>query len=396
MRDVRYNRYQPRRRKKPLALKILFGILAVIALLVGVFALYLNNQLNKIQYEQEGDFSIITASYATDKHGNIDLDDEEDDAVWGTMPSDPSRPNDSESPVSDPGIEFTDTEHSTLADEEIEAVASQAVEAAKDETPVLSDSNVINIMLIGTDNRTRGSYTRSDTMILMSINRSKGKLVLTSLMRDSYVHIPGKGNAKLNAATAIGGPGLLLQTVRDTFKIDVQQYIMVDFFALADIIDVLGGVSVSVSAAEVVEINKHVKQFAPGRGTLTGSGTLQLNGPQAVGYARIRRVGNADYQRTERQRILMSAIINKTKSSGIDTLNNLLNTILPKVRTNIDKGSLVSYMTIAPSALNYPISQLRIPAPNTFYGASIAGDVLVLNIAANRMPLNKRYTNGCC
>ncbi|MDI9497170.1 MAG: LCP family protein [Bacillota bacterium] len=354
----------PRRRKRLLP-KVLLGLLAVVVLLIGVIALYVNNLLNKIEYEDE--FTVPTISGAvTDEHNNLIIP-ELDPADHDALP----------------------TEYAPLSDSDLAIIAEDVLAASEDDTELMSDSNVINIMLIGTDNRERGQYRLSDSMILLSINRSKGKIVMTSLMRDIYAHIPGRGNTKLNAAVAVGGPNLLLQTVRNTFKIDVQQYMMVDFYSLAEIIDVLGGISINVSAAEVSEINKHVRQFAPGRELLSGSGQMLLNGPQAVGYARIRKVGHADFQRTERQRTVLTQIINKTKSSSVATLNNLLNSILPRIQTNISKGTFLEYLTIAPTVLNYQVSQLRIPAQGAYTGASFPGigDSLVIDINKAREAL---------
>lgn len=356
--------------------KILLGILAAVILLIGVAALYVNHLLNKIEYEDE--FTVPTLSgLATDRHGNLILPDfdnpEGSEAVATDEDGNPIRST-------------IPTEYGTIEDSEIAVIAGDLKEASEDGSELLSDKNVINIMLIGTDNRERGQYRLSDTMILLSINRSKGKLVMTSLMRDIYAYIPGRGNAKLNAATAIGGPNLLLQTVRDMFKIDVQEYIMVDFYSMAEIIDVLGGVGIEVSAAEANAINIHVRQAAPGRELLSGSGYKNLTGPQAVGYARIRKIGNADFQRTERQRTILNAIIGKTKSASIGTLNNLLNAILPKVQTNISKGSFLQYLTMAPAILNYPIVQARIPSSGTYRGVSFTDvvDTLVIDIQAAR------------
>ncbi len=353
----------PKRRR--IVPRILLGLLAVLILLVGIVALYINHLLNKIEFEDEFTTPTLSA-VATDEYGNLIFPELElsDDPADGTAP----------------------TEYAAVDDSEIMEIVAGLRAAAEDDTEILSHPDVINIMLIGTDNRVRGQYRLSDAMILLSINRHKGKLVMTSLMRDTYAYIPGRGNAKLNAATAVGGPDLLLRTVRDMFRIDVQQYIMVDFYSLAEIIDVLGGVGIEVSEAEANAINIHVRQAAPGRELLSGSGYRNLTGPQAVGYARIRKIGNADFQRTERQRRIMNALIAKTKSSSIATLNNLLNVILPKVQTNISKSSFLQYMLIAPAALNYPVTQARIPASDAYRGVSFAdvGDALVIDIHAAR------------
>lgn len=268
-----------------------------------------------------------------------------------------------------------------------------------DSAPIAYDRDVFNILLIGCDSRSRNdAASRSDSMILLSINQKSHRIILTSIMRDIYLNIPGYGDNRLNAAFAYGGAILLMKTVEQDFRIRVDRYISVDFFTFMDIIDKLGGVNLDVSDAELPVLNNYIKEInrikglPEGDGYLLHAGTnIHLTGKQAVGFSRIRYVGNADFGRTQRQRTILTQIYAKLKGQSILGLNDILSALLPDVTTNLSKGELLSLMVAAPNDFGYTVEQARVPVDGSYSDAMIRGmDVLQIDFDRNRAEMQKR------
>ncbi len=296
---------------------------------------------------------------------------------------------------SEPG----DNTESDSPREEIDAFNRQVEENLSiNSTPLLYDKDVFNVLLIGSDTRVAGSTGRSDSMILISINKKTSKIIATSLLRDIYLQIPGValGN-RLNTAIAFGGPALLLNTIRQNFKINVDRYIAVDFFSFMDIIDQVGGVDIDITDAEIKVTNGYIegindlKGLPEDSGKLTFAGKQTLTGKQALGYARVRYVGNGDFDRTDRQRLVLGQVFSKIKTRSISQLNDLLNAFLPEVTTNLSKSELFSLVLSIPSYKNYTIDSWRVPADGTFSYLSIRGmSVLGIDFSENRAEMQKR------
>ncbi len=255
----------------------------------------------------------------------------------------------------------------------------------------LSRSYVTNILLIGTDGRTSDERGRSDTMMLASLNSKTDKVSLISFMRDCYVEIPDYGWDKLNASYSYGGPELLMDTIEHNFGIAIDDYVSVNFVSFANIVDAVGGIDVDISDAEAQEINTILQAEVNeimGDGVLDdmlkSGGDLHLNGKQALSYARIRYIGNADFERTERQRRVMELVMNKLKSVNPTLLPKLSASVLPGVSTNMSTGELYALSLRAPFLLGYDRQQLQIPAEGTYYGEYTAsGDALIVDFNSN-------------
>ena len=144
-----------------------------------------------------------------------------------------------------------------LSDEEQQELDAKLAEFA-DSEPVTNDGNVYNVLLVGVDRRDKSWAGNSDSMILMSLNYEKKQISMISLMRDTYVNIPGIGMRKLNAAHANGAGPLLLETVTQNYKVQVDRYVSVDFNSMIDIIDKLGGVELTLSDDEVRVANNYI------------------------------------------------------------------------------------------------------------------------------------------
>ncbi len=251
-----------------------------------------------------------------------------------------------------------------------------------------SGSHVKNILLIGNDSRgeDRG---RSDSMILLSVNSSTNKINMVSLMRDTYVQIPGYGGSKLNAAYSYGGPELLMDTIEENFYVEVDDYVSVNFTSFAGIVDAIGGVEIEVNEDEAAAINALLdsKEGVSLFGTpdesdyLDGAGTYELSGKQALCYARLRKVGNADFERTERQRTVLTEIFSNLRPTS---LVSLLGEAFPDVSTNMSMLEMYLLSLRLPFMMGYDTQQLRIPAEDTYWGSDIDGQsVLEIDIDAN-------------
>lgn len=254
---------------------------------------------------------------------------------------------------------------------------------------VMTNRNVKNILLIGSDERSAGDTKRSDAIILLSINEKKKKIVMTSFLRDSYVQIPGYGQQRINHSYQMGGPALLIQTIEENFKIGIDSYIKVDFFSFIDIIDCLGGIEIDVDADELNYVNLYVNEIntilgAPvGEQFLTESGVQTLNGRQALGYSRIRYIGS-DFQRTERQREVLTAIFQKAKHLNLSNMGELITEVVPDLTTNINDNKMTLMIMKAVLYLGYDIVQFRVPMDGTWSDFNANGqEVLSIDFDAN-------------
>ncbi len=272
---------------------------------------------------------------------------------------------------------------------------------ADNNAPVKYSKDVFNILLIGIDSRQDNSRGRSDSMILVSINKKSKKIITTSIMRDCYVQIPGHQNNRINAAFAFGGPNLLIQTIENNFKVRIDRYAYINFFSFIDIVDSVNGVTLDVSEKEIPVINKYISQLnrlrnePQGTDYLTVPGTLHLNGKQALGYARDRYVGHADFERTARQRRVLEQIVSKAKGLNPIQLSSMMNKILPNVTTNLSEGEVLSYVVGAPTYLKYEVEQFRIPMDNAYKGLRIRGmAVLDVDFNKNVTELQSRVFGG--
>lgn len=277
-----------------------------------------------------------------------------------------------------------ETEDTGLTEEESSALEAETADVLDDIT-LPNNKNVYNILLIGVDRRDKSWNGNSDSMILMSVNKDTKKIHMTSFMRDLYAAIPGKGVHKLNAACAYGGGPLVVKTIEDNYKIPIDNYASVDFDSMIDIVDLVGGVSIDISEDEMRVANDYIKEMCKlknedaSKHALTQSGEQLMDGYQAVAYARIRYVGNADYQRTERQREVLSKIIEKSKGLNISQINALANRLLPKVTHNVEEGTMLTLLSEIPTIRNYEIEQSRVPYDGMF---SSKGEMLLPDFTA--------------
>lgn len=209
------------------------------------------------------------------------------------------------------------------------------------------EDNVFNIALFGVDSRnSKVDIPHSDCIIIATVDNKHNKIKLSSIMRDTYVEINEHGKTKITEAYFYGGPKLAVRTLNENFNLDIKDYVTVDFAGLIKIVDSLGGINVNVKRHEVREINKWIAELAELQKVrytpVYKSGVQNLNGIQTVAYCRIRQVGDGDFERTDRQRMVLGELLNKIKETDITRYPYLASELLPYVETSISKSNMIT------------------------------------------------------
>ena len=228
------------------------------------------------------------------------------------------------------------------------------------------NKEVINIALFGGDGRSEKDVSRSDSIMILSIDKTHKKLKLSSIMRDTYVDIHGHGMTKLNHAYAYGGPELAIRTINENFNLNIRDYAFVNFDSFEKVVDTIGGVDIELNQSEVNEINKNVQGSS-----IKGPGMNHLNGKQALAYSRIRKIGNGDYERTERQRRVMQEIFDKGKNIGITKYPEVVDSVFPYVETSYSKMDIVKLGSYGLTNNIRTLEQNRFPKDEHSHGQFI-------------------------
>lgn len=260
----------------------------------------------------------------------------------------------------------------TLSDEEASklAGADSSIKNNASDSKVRYSDDVYNILLMGIDyGSKRFPYGRSDSMIVVSINKQQKTVKLVSLSRAAYASIQGYNNTRLSHAHGYGGAPLAIDTVERNYKIRIDRYISVDFDSFKQIIDAFGGVKITLTSVEREVMNGGF----PGK--FPSAGTYNLNGEQALAYARLRET-DSDKTRTGRQRAVLLSLAEKAKSMSVGDAVTMLNTVLPLVRTDFTKTELIRQAANALSYLKWDISEDRLPVSAT--NLVLRGDFEVL------------------
>lgn len=218
-----------------------------------------------------------------------------------------------------------------------------------------------NVAFFGLDSRSGGNYSsgQSDVIMIASINNKTKDVKLVSVYRDTYLHIGDDLYKKANSAYAKGGPARAVQMLNSNLDLNITEYVCVDFMALVEVIDALGGVEIEITDQEMKIINDSLWELEEISGEtydmydyLWGSGVQNLTGPQATAYARIRSTAGDDFKRTSRQRIVLEAMLNKAKQSDISTLLDICKVAFDDISTSL---SLTEIMDLAKDVKSYNI-----------------------------------------
>lgn len=233
---------------------------------------------------------------------------------------------------------------------------------SKSDTEFQEVKGITNVLLIGVDARNLDEPCRSDSMIIATIDNNNKKVKLTSLFRDTLVDIPGHGEAKLNAAYMLGGPELLMKTVKETYNVSIDKYIIINFWGFETIVDYIGGIEVDVKDYHLEELNKYIGESTGGNDCpVEKAGIQTLNGKQALSYARIRYNVGDEYERTDRQREVIFKVIEKLQNTKPSKYLGIMNTMLEYIKTNIDPLEALNMAYTIYKLPSLDVEQLQIP-----------------------------------
>jgi LCP family protein required for cell wall assembly len=228
-----------------------------------------------------------------------------------------------------------------------------------DENTLATLEGYTNIALFGLDNRSANDYDtgNSDVIMIASIDNKTKEVRLVSVYRDTYLAVGNGRYAKCNSAYASGGARQAVQMLNSNLDLDIKDYVCVDWAAMVEVIDDLGGLDLEITQAEMNQINKYKADVdkVTGKSTpnMTEYGLVHLDGTQATTYARIRKIAGDDFKRASRQRIVLQAILEKAKEADIGTLTSICNSVVDDISTSL---SLSQILSLAKSVTSYSIS----------------------------------------
>ena len=304
-------RRKPRKSEHPVRRFALYTLLAVAGLITGL-GLFVFSLLSQ---PLRTDIGIVDAAdYAPVSLDDIILDDEQDNLPW--------REGGRTRVYVKPGFD-------------IRKVAQK-------------DPKIENVLVFGIDARSSSEVvSRADSIVIVTIDQRHDAIKLTSVMRDTQVHIEGRSQPeKINAAYAYGGVGLLINTLNETLDLDIQRFAMFDFWSAATLIDAVGGVEIEVSQAEIPHLNSNLREQlrligSPGQSPdIASPGTQMIDGNQAIAWARIRAL-DSDVVRTSRQRTVMTAMIDEFSDASATTLLSFANSGLSTFETNMRNADMI-------------------------------------------------------
>lgn len=279
------------------------------------------------------------------------------------------------------------SEMTLSSEQESELVAQQQEAMLNVADQMFQTKNTYNILLLGVDRRDESWNGNSDVVMLVTVNMDKQKIYMTSFLRDLYANIPDIGVRKLNAACANGGPELTEETLEENYQVKIDNYAMVDFNAMIDVIDALGGIDLEIDEDERVTANDYITCMCQDNGVdpdpyyIEEAGLVHLNGYQAVGYARNRYTGKgSDFGRTQRQRNVMTAILKKVQSGSYDSLTDVVKSVMPYITHDITQMEMLGILMKLNTWIGYDVIEQHIPYDNEYYSDN---EILIPNDMAD-------------
>lgn len=301
------------------------GILLIALLCCGALG-YINSKLDKVRYD--------------DGHREIDATTIYENDATIDISKLPTAPN-----------------NSTQVSEESKLDASH-------------DDNILNILFLGTDERSPefNENARADSIMVVSLNKTLHTIKLVSIERGIGVSIPGRNDDLITHTFRYGGAQLTLDTVRQYFDLDIDRYVRINFNMFIQAIDAIGGVDIELTQLEADGLNGKVHTNATVEIPVT-EGVNHMDGYSALQYCRLRYI-DSDWQRIERQRKTIRAIVDKVKTLNLAEMGNLMDTLLPMIQTNFDKSEILSLMLEIPGFLqsDIVIEDMTIPVDGTYWG----------------------------
>ena len=264
-----------------------------------------------------------------------------------------------------------------------------------------------NILLIGVDNDNLSGLDdrgNADGLMILSINKNTKQVVLSSLMRDILASVPGEGyKTKLTLAYHYAGTQALIDTIETNFGVPIDNYIMVNYLSVIDIVDAVGGLELELTQDELYWMQPKIQNL----NTLLGQdenanlidpsqeGTLLLNGIQTAAFMRIRYAGDGDFDRTERARTVLMALADKARDLKMTEMLSLADRMLPQITTDLSQTRILSLLMSLPKYLGYDMVSNRIPAGDSwYYDNNSNGSFVVIDYSVNREFLYRSIYEG--
>lgn len=250
-----------------------------------------------------------------------------------------------------------------------------------------------NIAVFGVDSRANDlkKNTRSDSIMIVSINKKTKDVKICSIFRDTYVNVEGHGFTKITHAYAYGGPELAINTINRNFDLNISDFVTVNFSAVTNMVDLVGGITLDIQKDELKHVNNYTRDVARINGTkytyLKHAGKQKVDGTQATAYCRVRYTAGSDFKRAERQRTVLKEIFKKTKSAGIPTLLKIADKMMPQVYTSLSQTEMLG---LAKDVLAYDIKdQQGFPFDKTSKKVNGMSVVLADSLSSNVTKLHE-------
>lgn len=320
-----------RKKKFPIWAILLIIVLIIVLLMGGVYA-YVNHKLSKIM--------------------RVDISPEV---------------------VVDPSLETFETEEGLT-----DTINPEDIVWNNADIEVMKDKDVSNILLIGQDRREGQGRQRSDSMIICSLNKETNKIILTSVMRDMYVPIPGYSDNRINAAYQFGGMELLDRVLEESLGVHIDANVEVDFEGFINCMAEVGNIDMQLNEEEAKYLND-------ANGWNLKAGYNSLTPEQALAFSRVRYVGHSDWERTDRQRRVIISAFNNVKGLSIPELISLTDRIFPNVTTDMTNSKILGYVYTVVTNKMTTIDSNRLPAEGTYTCETLRKgmEVLVPDLKAN-------------
>ena len=261
-------------------------------------------------------------------------------------------------------------------------------------------NGIRNILLVGLDARPGETRSRSDTMVILTVDGNKNEIRLTSLLRDLYVSIPGHGNNRINTAWLYGGFDTLRATIAENFGLKIDEYVAVDLTLLTDLIDQIGGLTLTVSTKSqlnaingVIDGYNYQFHLTPNSDFLTELGEQHMNGKQVQAYARYRRI-DSDFQRTERQREVLEKIFDKLQTLSLTELSKLAMYAVQRLETNLTLSDIISLIPVMYNMKDASFEQLSLPYAGEYQDKTVSGMAVLVPDLQKAQQRLAAFVNG--
>ena len=294
-------------------------------------------------------------------------------------------------------IDRIDPTIDTYSDEQLESLVGNEETMEKDPVveqaeTIFSSQKVINILLVGQDRRSNdGARMHSDAMILCTINTVQKTITMTSFMRDMWVYIPDHYNERINVPYMVGGFDLLNKTLDYNFGVSADYNVEIDFSGFMSAIDAIGGIDIELTDAEARYLNRRGNwDIEENCNWDLKEGVNHLTGSQALAFSRIRAIGD-DFGRTNRQRIVLTQLIETAKELNVTEVYSLIKEVIPMVSTDMTNSEIMSLaMALMPILSDFEVVSQRIPMDGEYYFATKSSGAHVIELTEANFEANKQ------